>query len=382
MSKAEGRTLAEYYWVPVSTPGYELPWPLLPVPEGGREKVMSQVGAMMSQLSDLRFDSIGSIFEDGDGGYSVGECLSPSFTWQSRDELEGINRGPFSEESQYLDSLISMFTEHAKELELKTHGFFAPSPMLSDYPDLGSYQAAGRRWNDFVMIGAKLESSKNRLDYCIAGELIREMLPRISTGDDSFTLSHPDLNVGNLFVDDDLNVTCIIDWGSASVGPVTELLSTPGLGSSTLPLPDPLIAAFRTGFSRRPVQPHYWEKADMMWHLARLVRLLSSQDYTLFRALYEIVHQVEGEDIPRLFDERAAREHNRRLFAALEEDGFSEEEVEEAERAAFGSAKPGTVERIAVARKLTVMSQINRGFLADHRLWRWIQAFFEQSEFE
>lgn len=129
MSKAEGRTLAEYDWVPVSTPGYKLPWPFLPVPEGGREKVMSQVGAMMSQLSDLRFESIGSIFEDGDGGYSVGECLSPSFVWQYRDSLEGIDRGLFSEESQYLDSLLSMFTEHAKELALTTHGFFAPSPL-------------------------------------------------------------------------------------------------------------------------------------------------------------------------------------------------------------------------------------------------------------
>ncbi|UKZ65831.1 uncharacterized protein TrAtP1_007021 [Trichoderma atroviride] len=104
---------------------------------------------------------------------------------------------------------------------------------LSDhrFPEIDSYRMASRRWNDFVAIGQKIDHSKNRLLYCIAGQFLVEMIPQLSSGyDNSFTLSHPDLHVGNIYVDDDLNITCIIDWSSASTGPIAELLATPGLG--------------------------------------------------------------------------------------------------------------------------------------------------------
>ncbi|RYP13686.1 hypothetical protein DL765_006768 [Monosporascus sp. GIB2] len=172
------------------------------------------------------------------------------------------------------------------------------------------------------------------------------MIPQLSTGDNNgFTLSHPDLNLGKIFANDDLNVTCIIDWGSASVGPVTELLSTPGLGSNSSPLPEPLVAAFRSPYSQRwHLEPRYWAKADMMWYFSRLVRLLSMQDYNLFRVLYETLNKVEGEDIPRLFGNRASQEHNRQLLATLEEDDISEEELKREESAAFVSGRAETVE--------------------------------------
>lgn len=55
----------------------------------------------MSRLSNVRFDKIGSLFED-DGGFSVGECLSPVLTWQSRDSIEAeIDRGLFPKEEDY-----------------------------------------------------------------------------------------------------------------------------------------------------------------------------------------------------------------------------------------------------------------------------------------
>lgn len=198
----------------------------------------------MAQLSTIRFDEIGSLVEHGDGNYVVGECLSPALLWQWRDSLEGIDRGPFLEEAQYLGSLVSAFTSHAMELPLTPHAFFAPIPHHSKYPDWTRYRAAVRRWNDFVSIGGKLESSNNRLSYCIAGQFLRDMIPHISIAAGYFTLSHPDLHSGNIFVDADVNVTCIIDWGSASSGPITELLVAPGVrnlaclsqNSSQLPL--------------------------------------------------------------------------------------------------------------------------------------------------
>jgi aminoglycoside phosphotransferase (APT) family kinase protein len=53
------------------------------------------------------------------------------------------------------------------------------------------------------------------------------MIPHLtSTVDGSFTLAHPDLHIGNIFVAEDFNVTGLINWGSTTTGPITELLAT------------------------------------------------------------------------------------------------------------------------------------------------------------
>ncbi|KJZ73728.1 hypothetical protein HIM_06846 [Hirsutella minnesotensis 3608] len=383
MSKAAGRALSDYDWAQISrqTPGYPSLRHLLPLSDENREKVMRQLGAIMAQLSILHFDSIGSLIQDSDNNYVVGECLSPTLLWQWRDSIEGLDRGPFRKEVQYLDSLISAFTSHAMELPLTPHVFFAPVPDHSEYPDWTSYRAAVRRWNDFVAIGAKDESAKNRLSYCIAGQFLRDMIPRISTADGHFTLSHPDLHLGNIFVDEEFNITCIIDWGSTTSGPITELLATPGLGKSASPPSEQSIAAFRSGFSQESQHGlDYWEKADMMWHFSRLVRLLSTQDYELFRALYKLVQSAGSEepDIPRLFYERAEEEDNQQLFTILSADDITELELKQEEDAAFGKADK--TDGRAVARKLTLMSELNRGFLANTKTWRWIELALEQAD--
>ena len=346
---------------------------------------MSQLGAIMSELSRHSFGEIGSIFNDENGGYFVGECLSPSLTWQERDSLE-LDRGPFREERDYLISLISAFTSHAEELPLTPHTFFAPVPDMLDYKSIDSYKAAARRWNDFVVIGQKIDHSKNMLFYCIAGQFLREMIPHLESMRNRFTLSHPDLHVGNLYVDDDLGITCIIDWSSASLGPITELLATPSLGSSAAPPSDYLAAAFRSGFSQQAskVAPELcrsdlWERSDRMWHFSRLVRLLSKYDYEHFRRLYELVYKPSAEGagglarLLWLFHERANRDENKRLLTELQEEDIAVEELQEKERACFPPSRTVNSDAIAVATKLTLMSEMNPGFLADHRLWQWVE---------
>ncbi|KAG5750275.1 hypothetical protein H9Q69_007033 [Fusarium xylarioides] len=135
MSKASGRPLSDYDWIELfRIEGYpNRRRPLLPMTHHNREKIMAQLGTIMSHLSDIHFDKIGSLFQDNNGDYVVGECLSPSLLWQHRDELEDIDRGPFDSESQYLRSLISAFTAHAKELSLTPHSFFAPIPDPFEY---------------------------------------------------------------------------------------------------------------------------------------------------------------------------------------------------------------------------------------------------------
>ena len=248
-SKAPGRPLSDYRWTDASIqpPGPRHAILQLPLSDSERQKAMNQLGSIMSRLSNVRFGKIGSLFENG-GSYAIRECLSPVLTWQERDSLETpINRGPFSQEDCYLKSLISAFQSHAEELPLTPYFFFSPLPIPIDYPSWDSYKTAVDRREDFIFVGDKLEGSKNRLSYIIAGQILEELVPSLLSQSDGFTLSHPDLHVGNIFVDDELNVTCIIDWSSATTGPMTELLATPGLAGSSKPPEPSLISSFQNG---------------------------------------------------------------------------------------------------------------------------------------
>ncbi|CEJ93257.1 hypothetical protein VHEMI08862 [[Torrubiella] hemipterigena] len=304
-SRAAGRSLGSYEW---SQPeqrvkGYQHREPRLPLTKKDRDKVMNQLVAILSELCDHPFDEIGSLFRDASGKYFIGECLSPSFTWQKRDSLQ-LDRGRYHEEHDYLKTLILAFTSHAQELSLSPHTFFAPVPDMVEYKSIDSYRAAGKRWNEFVAIGQKVDHSKNVLFYCIAGRFLLEMIPHLCLGTNKrFTLSHPDLHVGNIFVDDDFNITCIIDWSSTSSGPITEVLGTPSLGGSAAPPSASLVAAFRSGFIKRAVQviselsrSNLWEKSNKMWYFSRLVRLLSKNDYQHLRKLFEVVYKASDKE--------------------------------------------------------------------------------------
>ncbi|KAL3496392.1 hypothetical protein BJX62DRAFT_119369 [Aspergillus germanicus] len=91
-----------------------------------------------------------------------------------------------------------------------------------------------KRRHDYATMGSKIRSRKNRLDYTAARILLMDIVPWLSgidtgTGCDGFPLYHPDLSTQNIFVDDDLNITCIIDWAFASSVPPAMLLVCPGL---------------------------------------------------------------------------------------------------------------------------------------------------------
>jgi hypothetical protein len=91
-----------------------------------------------------------------------------------RDCLDDVLRGPFQQDSYYYEALLSAFFIHVKELPLEQHAFFAPIPEPREFETLLSYQSAVSRWNDFVTVGSKIDSGKNRLDYCIAGTFLAE----------------------------------------------------------------------------------------------------------------------------------------------------------------------------------------------------------------
>lgn len=71
-----------------------------------------------------------------------------------------------------MNSLISAFVDYASQLPLIPHAFSASTPGDAEYYAWSSYRAAVSRWNDHVAIGSKVDSSKDRLESCLAGQML------------------------------------------------------------------------------------------------------------------------------------------------------------------------------------------------------------------
>lgn len=254
MSKAPGTQLQNFRWDP-----HPLEKGVFPQREHlspmQKEKIMRQLGGIVSQLSNLRFNKLGSLFQET-GEYRVGKCLSPAFIFHDRETLGDVERGPFKHDEEYYQALVSVFLLHVQELRLQHNVFFAPIPILEGFQTSQSRRSALSRWEDFVKIGGKFDSGKNRLDYCTAGHFLQQIIPFISRDAigaevelvDGFPLCHPDLSASNIFVDGDLNITCIIDWAFASTVPVSTALMTPGLPHPR-DGPEPFLdSAFKSSF--------------------------------------------------------------------------------------------------------------------------------------
>jgi hypothetical protein len=225
MSKASGLPLNEYWKV---------------LDKHDKEKVLFQLGTITWQLSELQFDQAGSLFEENEG-FQIKTCLSRGLLMYERYSLDDLHRGPFNFETEYYQALLSAFLQHVQFLPLAHHCFFAPIPAPNDYDDNSEYQTASGRWSDFVTLGSKIDGSDNRSDYVVVGEVLREILstwsrrtfgPASEGQRDRFALHHPDLSVNNIFVDNDCNITCIIDWAFCSSVPFSILLTSPGLPQS------------------------------------------------------------------------------------------------------------------------------------------------------
>lgn len=174
--------------------------------------------------------------------YAIGPCLSPALTWGMRRLLDNLDGGPFASENDYFNALAVALSRHAQELPVSHHALLAPIPDPEEYTSHEKYLKAAGRWNDFVAIRNKLDHSRNRFSYCMAVDVLQEkVVPRLcneTTKEDGhnagFPLMHPDLHVGNIFVDDSMNVTCIIDWSCTTTVPVAELFATPRKTTSPL----------------------------------------------------------------------------------------------------------------------------------------------------
>ncbi|EEQ31642.1 hypothetical protein McanMca71_004402 [Microsporum canis] len=341
-----------------------------------KQKVMVQLGKLMDQLSHLRFDKIGSLFEE-EGCFRVKSCLLPSFLFHNRYELQGICRGPFSEESEYYRALLSVYFGHIQHLPLGYHALFAPVPVPKEYDCYASYLAATGRWNDFVTLGSRIENSGNRLDYFVAGQFLEKMIPRLTNDleecnnhhNGRFALYHPDLSANNIFIDDECNITCIIDWAFASTVPINLLLATPGLPHPRDEWELSLTSAFRSGFTSQSCLGS-WEKSRMIWLFMRLVNMDSLQDYHLLAELYTLANGPQSTLLLHAFNEQYNQPAVTDMRNILSADDETATDVERHEKDYFSSMG---LDRHAVARKVNLAANLSTTFVADKRLWQWIE---------
>lgn len=176
-------------------------------------------------------------------------------------------------------------------------------------------------WNDFVTVGCKIDSSDNRLDYIIVSGGLRDITRRLELhplNPGSFPLCHADLSVNNIYVDDDYNITCIIDWAFSSSVPENMLLTPPGLPQSRDELSPELQKSFIEGFvSAIPESLEKilvdrcrksLEEGQFSWVLTRLLNFDSIGDYNLLATIWDFAYGPE--DLGQYFMQQRLSSHN------------------------------------------------------------------------
>ncbi|CAG8887015.1 unnamed protein product [Penicillium egyptiacum] len=371
-------------------------------------KVMSQLGHITWKLAQVRFAQIGSLFEEN-GYFVIGQCLSKGHVRHNRQSLGGIPRGPFISESEFYLSLIAALIKHAETLPLGHHCFAAPVPSRNDYPNKDMWRDACDLRNDFVTVGQKVDGAANRVDYVIAAHALNYLISQYSgnwsgiTYPVSFALCHPDLTMSNIFVDDQCNITCIIDWEFTTTVPLPLLLSPPGFPQSRHRLDDTFYVGFRDGFkdaagpdAQSPAMGLSVPKAiecvknsKFAWCLTRFLAFDSTDDIALFRTMWESVYPSHQKLESYFFSQRVLP-YYRTLYKKIRQEDLSEPQIRKTETDLF--TKPMTFE-LSLARHLTMISDwgfnydphkcaglrdTGQIFIAERRLWQWILEYKKQ----
>ena len=391
MSKAHGWPLSKV-WKPAGSPQPDLDTAV-------KAKILFQLGGITGKLSRLRFDKIGSLFEEAES-FEIKECLSRGHMLHERYSLE-IPRGPFGSETEFYDSLISGLSGQAEILQLSHHCFVAPVPLQDEYESGRQYENAVDLWNDFVTVGCKIDSSNNRLDYIIVADALCDILwklelPAVNRG--TFPLHHPDLSVNNIYVDDNYNITCLIDWAFASSIPESMLLATPGLPQYRDELRSELRIPFIDGFITAipgPMDEIFIRKyresfgpGQVVWRLSRLLNLDSISDYTLFSTIWQFAHG-SNQGMGQYFLQQRCLPSYIRLHNEVQQEDRPVWKIERDEKDYFRHKDF----RKTIANKLTLVSEWNAQytgnqplrlrndlFVASSKLWKWIQQFVQDWE--
>ena len=165
-------------------------------------------------------------------------------------------------------------------------------------------------------------------------------------------------------MDDDFNITSIIDWSFCSTVPLAILLAPPGLPQSRHALGENFIKVFREGYKEasRPkchIERQSFHSSDALailkdsefsWSLIRLLTSDSTDDSCLFRTLWNTVHAPDY-DLEYLISSQRHLPYYVRLYEEVQVEDKPISEIRKWEKDSFRN----TID-LTVARKLTVVS--------------------------
>ncbi|CZT52678.1 uncharacterized protein RSE6_14033 [Rhynchosporium secalis] len=373
-TRAPGFSISsKFLWNPYAE-GVKLPRNPLPcLPLTAKEKIMRQLGFLIAKILQSPYEQIGSLYER-EGKVRVGRCLSRTLTWSGRDLCGQIARGPFSNDKDYYDSVLSALCYHAAHLPLSHHLFLAPVPKAKDFETVSNYRSAVQLWNDFATVGQKINSSKNRLDYIAMAHLMRDIIPSILIPRQKYYLKPPDLSMSNIFIDDAFNITCIIDWTSCFTVPLPTLLITPSFPHPRDDIDPDMASIFKESVIGHSSQmkdvledPSSWDLAQKSRLFMQLADLDGYEDYHHFIELYTSVYtDLRGTDVRGLFDAlRISNTFTSQAKSRVTED-LPTSEIQRKEKEYFTHSRPGAED---LARKLSDKAGTKAGFVADCSTW-------------
>ena len=320
-----------------------------------KTKIIFQLEVITWQLSRLCFDQAESLFEK-DEKFQIKICLSRDLLLNERHSLEDFNRESFKSEKNYYETHVSTFLKHVKYLQLDHHCFFAPIFARNEYDDYAEFRKASDWWSDFVTVQFKIDDSDNRIDYVIAEEMLSEMITRWTNDVSKFHLNdckhqffihHSDFSIDNIFVDEDFNITCIIDWAFYFSVSLSMLLIASDLLQSWYEVDVSLLPAFENEFRYALQENTQRENIETemtlcrtlscsrpMWLLSRILNFDSTTDYHLFKALWNSIENHD-QDISEFFRSRQSSQQYISLRNELKEDDQTTEQVARLKRKYF-----------------------------------------------
>ncbi|KAI9674496.1 MAG: hypothetical protein M1817_001834 [Caeruleum heppii] len=167
--------------------------------EAKAEKVHQQLADIILELASFQFDKIGTLQEDSHGNFAIGPFVSPIATASPAaktavyDRMSAREKGPYATTAEFYDNMAHLSLQYTRE-------------------DLNDEDEDPERFvNTF--------------------EMLKHLWPHFVMKDFNkgpFVIQHDDLNLSNILVDDDFNITGIIDL-PGTVGPLPSLFVYPYL---------------------------------------------------------------------------------------------------------------------------------------------------------
>lgn len=162
-----------------------------------KERVFQQLAEYVFELFSIRFSTIGSLLPINSAGLpsqEPGRVVTKDFFWNRRWAME-VPRGPFNSVLEWMKALMTLNRlENHEDIE------HAENSLDED----AEYE---------------LEEAENTRDTL---DRLEELLPRLfpTAEAEPTTLTHPDIHLGNILVDETGNISGIVDWECISTVPV------------------------------------------------------------------------------------------------------------------------------------------------------------------